>query len=222
MSKIAHDTTVKVLILGDSAVGKSSILLRFVDETFTTSHLATIGIDYRNKTILCDDLRVRLQLWDTAGQERFRSLSQAYFRRADGIALVYDITSFRSFENVKGWMHDIAEYATSGVEVVLIGNKSDRERKREVSTEDAEAFAKLYDIQFIETSALRGDNVSEAFTSLTTRIIRKRMAAAVKNNGESSPKKKTLKPSDKDKSGKELSNKIRISRDGEKTRCACS
>jgi len=119
-------------------------------------------------------------------------------------------------------MQDIAEYATSGVEVVLIGNKSDRERKREVSTEDAEAFAKLYDIQFIETSALRGDNVSEAFTSLTTRIIRKRMAAAVKNNGESSPKKKALKPSDKDKNGKELSNKIRISADGEKPRCACS
>ena len=133
------DIKLKILILGDSNVGKTSLLLNYVDNYFPDSHVSTIGIDYKIKVIKIKDLEIKIQLWDTSGQERFRSITHTFLKGANGIAFIYDITNKKSFENVKDWIKD-AEINGSGFEKILIGNKIDLEGKREVSSD----FLKKY------------------------------------------------------------------------------
>ena len=127
----------KLLLIGDSAIGKTSLLLRYMDDRFSQSFVSTIGIDFKVKLLELDGQKVRLQIWDTAGQERFRTITSSYYRGAHGIIIVYDITDRESFDNVKQWLNEIDRYACENVNKLLVGNKSDMDSKRQVETQEA-------------------------------------------------------------------------------------
>merc|ERR1712166_598002 len=148
-----YDFLIKLLLIGDSGVGKSCCLLRFSEDSFTPSFITTIGIDFKIRTIELDGKRVKLQIWDTAGQERFRTITTAYYRGAMGILLVYDVTDEQSFQNIRSWMRNIEQHANTEVVKVLLGNKCDMKNKRAVKHEEGENLAKEYGIEFFETSA---------------------------------------------------------------------
>ncbi|XP_063327626.1 ras-related protein Rab-37-like isoform X1 [Pelmatolapia mariae] len=156
-----------VMLLGDSAVGKTCLLVRFKDGAFLGGNfIATVGIDFRNKVVDVDNLKVKLQIWDTAGQERFRSVTHAYYRDAQALLLLYDITSKPSFDNIRAWLTEIHEHAQKDVVIMLLGNKSDMAAERVVKTEDGEKLAKEYGVPFMETSAKTGVNVDLAFQAI--------------------------------------------------------
>mmetsp|Transcript_21517 Transcript_21517/g.35433 ORF Transcript_21517/g.35433 Transcript_21517/m.35433 type:complete len:175 (+) Transcript_21517:92-616(+) len=165
-----YDYLFKLLLIGDSGVGKSCLLLRFADDTYTESYISTIGVDFKIRTITQDSKTVKLQIWDTAGQERFRTITSSYYRGAHGIIVVYDVTDMESFNNVKQWLHEIDRYACENVNKLLVGNKSDLEKKRVVSTEQAQEFANSLGIEFMETSAKNATNVENAFTTMSAQI----------------------------------------------------
>jgi len=165
-----YDFLIKLLLIGDSGVGKSCCLLRFSEDSFTPSFITTIGIDFKIRTIELDGKRVKLQIWDTAGQERFRTITTAYYRGAMGILLVYDVTDERSFNNIRTWFANVEQHATEGVNKILIGNKCDWEEKRVVSKEQGQALADELGIPFMEVSAKANINVDKAFYSLASDI----------------------------------------------------
>jgi len=169
-----YDYLIKLLLIGDSGVGKSCLLLRFSDDTFTTNFITTIGIDFKIRTIELDGKRIKLQIWDTAGQERFRTITTAYYRGAMGILLTYDVTDENSFQNIRNWMKNIEEYAAENVNKILIGNKCDLVEKKVVDSQKGQQLAANYGIQFLETSAKNNINVEEAFISIA-RDIKTRM-----------------------------------------------
>ncbi|KAJ1509200.1 GTP-binding protein [Coelomomyces lativittatus] len=181
-SKSSYDYLIKLLLIGDSGVGKSCLLLRFSDDSFTPSFITTIGIDFKIRTIELDGKRIKLQIWDTAGQERFRTITTAYYRGAMGILLVYDVTDERSFNNIRNWMRNIKENASEDVKTILVGNKCDVLDKKVITKERGQELANGYNIKFIETSAKSNIGVEEAFISLG-REIKKRL-----NDDQVSPK----------------------------------
>jgi len=161
----------KILLIGDSSVGKTCLLLRFVDDKYTESFVSTIGVDYKIKTITDDaGNTVKLQIWDTAGQERFRTITSSYYHGAHGIIVVYDVTDNVTFSNVKQWLEEISRYASQTVAKLLVGNKSDLETDRVVSYQAAKEFADESHLAFIETSAKTGHNVKEAFTKMVQEV----------------------------------------------------
>ncbi|OEH76258.1 hypothetical protein cyc_06803 [Cyclospora cayetanensis] len=166
----APDFLFKLLLIGDSGVGKSCLLLRFADDTYTESYISTIGVDFKIRTIDLDGKTVKLQIWDTAGQERFRTITSSYYRGAHGIVVVYDVTDRESFANVKNWMLEIERYAMEGVSKLLVGNKSDLTAKKVVSYEEGKELADSCNIRFIETSAKSAQNVEEAFHIMASEI----------------------------------------------------
>jgi Ras-related protein Rab-8A len=170
----AYDYLIKLLLIGDSGVGKSCLLLRFSDDSFTPSFITTIGIDFKIRTIELDGKRIKLQIWDTAGQERFRTITTAYYRGAMGILLVYDVTDERSFKNIRNWFSNIEQHASEGVNKILIGNKCDWVEKKAITKEQGQALADEFGIKFLETSAKANINVEEAFFTLA-RDIKKRL-----------------------------------------------
>ncbi|KAM4692529.1 ras-related protein Rab-37 [Rhinophrynus dorsalis] len=152
------------MLLGDSGVGKTCFLIQFNDRAFLSgTFLATVGIDFKFKVLTVDGLKVKLQIWDTAGQERFRSVTHAYYREAQALLLLYDITSKTSFDNIRAWLTEIHELAQKDVVIMLLGNKCDMTSGRVVRTEDGELLAKEYGVPFMETSAKTGMNVELAF-----------------------------------------------------------
>ena len=184
------DLQIKLLMIGDSAVGKTSLLLRYANDTFSSTFITTIGIDFKIKTVDLDGRRVKLQIWDTAGQEQFRTITRSYFRGAQGIVLVYDITDRRTFNSVRSWMAQITDHADqqvarrrrslpftpstrsrAQVNKVLVGNKSDNQSARQVSTQEGQALAAEYDVRFIEASAKADVNVTEAFQAIAQQVI---------------------------------------------------
>ncbi|KAL0233436.1 hypothetical protein PCE1_001951 [Barthelona sp. PCE] len=168
------DYLFKLLIIGSSAAGKSSILSRFVDGTWTHKHISTLGVDFKVHNTTIDDKLVKLQIWDTAGQERFHSLTSAFVHGASGILLVYDITSHDSFADCKKLIESIRNDADPDVELLLVGNKCDLEADRQVSFEMAEEFARTYGLpQPIETSAKDNINIDAAFANIATRLKEK-------------------------------------------------
>ncbi|CAF9924582.1 MAG: GTPase Ypt2 [Gomphillus americanus] len=175
-----YDFLIKLLLIGDSGVGKSCCLLRFSEDSFTPSFITTIGIDFKIRTIELDGKRVKLQIWDTAGQERFRTITTAYYRGAMGILLVYDVTDEKSFNNIRTWFSNVEQHATEGVKKILIGNKCDWEEKRAVSTERGQALADELGIPFLEVSAKSNINVEKAFYSLAAEI-KKKLSETQKN-----------------------------------------
>eukprot|EP00762_Andalucia_godoyi_P008474 ANDGO_05747.mRNA.1 Ras-related protein Rab-1A len=172
-----YDFLFKLLLIGDSGVGKSCLLLRFADDTYTESYISTIGVDFKIRTIELDGKTIKLQIWDTAGQERFRTITSSYYRGAHGIIVVYDVTDAESFENVKDWLSEIERYATENVNKLLVGNKCDLESKRAVSTETAKEQADQMSIPFLETSAKTAHNVEQAFITMA-RDIKERIQQA--------------------------------------------
>ncbi|CAI5662248.1 unnamed protein product [Oreochromis niloticus] len=158
-----YDFLFKLLLIGDSGVGKTCLIIRFAEDNFNSTYISTIGIDFKVKTIEVDGKKVKLQVWDTAGQERFKTITTAYYRGAMGIILVYDITDEKSFENIQNWMKSIKENASAGVSRMLLGNKCDIEAKRKVSKETGEKLAKDHGIRFFETSAKSSINVEETY-----------------------------------------------------------
>lgn len=165
------DRWFKLLLVGDSACDKSALLLRFCDDSFTTSFITTIGIDFKIKTIEMDNQRIKLQIWDTAGQERFRTITTAYYRGAQGIMLVYDITDQESFQNIHNWHRNIRQHASSDVSLVLVGARREEEQARVVSTAEGQALANELGIPFFECSARNNTNVTEAFIALTRSVL---------------------------------------------------
>jgi len=174
----AYDFLIKLLLIGDSGVGKSCLLLRFSDDAFTSSFITTIGIDFKIKTIELDGKRIKLQIWDTAGQERFRTITTAYYRGAMGILLVYDVTDEQSFQNIRTWIRNIEQHAAQNVDKVLIGNKCDMEADKQVDTARAQRLADEYGVQLFEASAKNNINVTEAFTHIAKDIKRRLMDSA--------------------------------------------
>ncbi|KAK9787878.1 hypothetical protein WJX73_007617 [Symbiochloris irregularis] len=168
-----YDHLIRLLLIGDSGVGKSCLLLRFSDDSFTSSFITTIGIDFKIKKLLLNGKWVKLQIWDTAGQERFRTITSAYYRGAMGIVVVYDVTDEASFNNVRNWMRNIEQHATDTVSnKVLVGNKCDMdESKRAVPYSKGQALADELGIQFFETSAKTNTNVSEVFQSVARDVM---------------------------------------------------
>ena len=162
-----------IVILGDTCVGKSCILMRFVKNSMLHNHLSTIGIDSSTKTITTERGKATLQIWDTAGQDKFRSISQSYIRNGDAIILVYDITSDDTFQHVTTWMDAIHNMAKQDVPIILVGNKTDMENERRITTEEGQKLAEKYKLLFKEVSAMTGDGVADAFTMLTIALFDK-------------------------------------------------
>ncbi|XP_033141721.1 ras-related protein RABD2c isoform X2 [Brassica rapa] len=196
-----YDYLFKLLLIGDSGVGKSCLLLRFADDSYLDSYISTIGVDFvslfhllivyaliilkisfcndnlqKIRTVEQDGKTIKLQIWDTAGQERFRTITSSYYRGAHGIIVTYDVTDQESFNNVKQWLNEIDRYASENVNKLLVGNKCDLTSQKVVSTETAKAFADELGIPFLETSAKNATNVEEAFMAMTA-AIKTRMAS---------------------------------------------
>ncbi|KAK6184636.1 ras-related protein Rab-8B [Patella vulgata] len=165
-----YDYLFKLLLIGDSGVGKTCLLFRFSEDAFNSTFISTIGIDFKIRTIELDGKKIKLQIWDTAGQERFRTITTAYYRGAMGIMLVYDITSEKSFENIRNWIRNIEEHASKDVEKMILANKCDMNDRRQVSKERGENLAVEHGIKFMETSAKASINVDEAFFTLARDI----------------------------------------------------
>ncbi|XP_076834258.1 ras-related protein Rab-15-like isoform X2 [Brachyhypopomus gauderio] len=166
-----YDVLFRLLLLGDSGVGKTRLLCRFTDNEFFSPHISTIGVDFKMKTLEVDGFNVRIQIWDTAGQERYQTITKQYYRRAQGIFFVYDITNALSFQHIVKWASDADEYAPHAVQRILVGNKHDQEPSRQVVTERGNKLAKSYGMEFFETSACTNYNITEAFTRLTELVL---------------------------------------------------
>jgi small GTP-binding protein len=171
-NKTEPKTQVKLMLLGNQAVGKSSLMLRYTDDLFNTNMMGTAGIDIKKKVVRVDDVLVKVMIYDTAGHDRFRSITQKTYKGAKGIVLVYDVSDRSTFESVSEWMEHIKAHAESDVQVILVGNKMDIINKQ-VNEEDGIQFAKKYNVLFMETSALTGNNVETAFGMLLQGIINK-------------------------------------------------
>lgn len=163
----------KYVIIGDTGVGKSCLLLQFTDKRFMAIHDLTIGVEFGARMITIDNKKIKLQIWDTAGQESFRSITRSYYRGAAGALLVYDITRRETFNHLTSWLEDARQHSNTHMVIMLIGNKSDLENRRDVMKEEGEAFAREHGLIFMETSAKTAANVEEAFLNTAKVIYRK-------------------------------------------------
>eukprot|EP00741_Cyanophora_paradoxa_P001046 tig00000455_g1007.t1 len=180
-----YDYLFIIVTLGDSNVGKTSLLLRFADDSFVDNYVSTIGVDFKNRTIDLGGKTIKLQIWDTAGQERFRIISNTYYRLAQGIIVCYDVTSKESFDNVKTWLKRIDKHSRGDVNKILVGTKCDLTAQRQVEYNTAKEFADSLRIPFFETSAKNGYHVDDVFTALAEGI-KKRMEASADTGADDS------------------------------------
>jgi len=165
-------TSLKILIIGESGVGKSSLLLRFTDDQYDPELAATIGVDFKVKVVNIDGNKVKLAIWDTAGQERFRTLTPSYYRGAQGAILVYDVSCRESFQKIEDWLNELDTYSTNhDIKKILVGNKCDKEGERMVSREQGQKCARKYQMMIIESSAKTKEGVQTAFEELVEKII---------------------------------------------------
>ncbi|KYQ93403.1 Rab GTPase [Tieghemostelium lacteum] len=166
----------KLLLIGDSSVGKTSLLLKFADGTFTETSVNMTTVDYKCKDVTVEGKRYTLQIWDTAGQERFRTITSSFYRGAHGIIIVYDVTDQSSFNNVKLWMNEIQRYAVVGVSKVLVGNKTDQSDRSVVASAAASQYAMSIGVPFVEASAKSGQNVEQVFQTIANEIYKSNLA----------------------------------------------
>ena len=187
--KSTYDYLIKLIIIGDSGVGKTCLLMRFTDNSFITNYISTIGIDFKIKPVTIDGKVVKLQIWDTAGQDRFRTITQTYYKGAMGVILAYDCTDETSFSNVKNWVKQLEVHTTPGIVKVLVGNKSDSPDKK-IDTSKGQELAKQYGMEFFETSAKNNLNIKEAFyyraKTIKENLASKEIASGVKLKSKSS------------------------------------
>jgi len=196
MSQDEYDFLFKVVLIGDSGVGKSNLLSRFTRNEFNLESKSTIGVEFATRSIKCDGKTVKAQIWDTAGQERYRAITSAYYRGAMGALLVYDITKGNTFETVERWLNELRDHADSNIVIMLVGNKQDLRHLRAVQTDVASGFAEKHNLFFIETSALDSTNVDTAFTKILTEIYH---IASKKNLPEKSATSKSAAPASGEK-----------------------
>ena len=165
---------IKIITLGECSVGKSSLIIKYVNDTFSSNYISTLGLDFRQKKIeLEDGKEINLRLFDTAGQERYKSISANFIKKANGILLIYDITNKASFNSISKWMESIEEISPANTIVIIVGNKIDLETERQVTREEGVRKAKEYDIPFYETSCKSGININQVFTRITKEILNK-------------------------------------------------
>uniref|UniRef100_A0A914DGW9 Uncharacterized protein n=1 Tax=Acrobeloides nanus TaxID=290746 RepID=A0A914DGW9_9BILA len=187
MSEDTHDYVFKVILAGESGVGKSSILRRYCQDRFNLDERFTVGIEFRTRTMQIDTSKIKAQIWDTAGNERFRALTPMYFRGAHGAILVYDITNHQSFRNIQYWLDTILDHTNlSGIVILLIGNKCDLDKIRTVPTDEARMYAEERGLIFLETSAKDSTNIEIAFNVLLKKIYKEERD---KKNGTTVKKK---------------------------------
>ncbi|AES63149.1 putative small GTPase superfamily, P-loop containing nucleoside triphosphate hydrolase [Medicago truncatula] len=167
-----YDYLFKVVLIGDSGVGKSNLLSRFTRNEFCLESKSTIGVEFATRTLQVEGRTVKAQIWDTAGQERYRAITSAYYRGALGALLVYDVTKPTTFDNVTRWLKELRDHADANIVIMLIGNKTDLKHLRAVATEDAQSYAEKEGLSFIETSALEATNVEKAFQTTLGEIYR--------------------------------------------------
>lgn len=188
-----HDYMFKLLVVGESGVGKTCMLLRFADDKFEENFLSTIGVDFKVKEIIVDDKKVKLQIWDSAGQERFRNITASYYRNCSAIIIVYDITQHDSFERVSEWVEDVKKFVPDAP-LLLVGNKCDLEDQRKVTQEEGQNLAKSLGYSLVETSAKTSMNIDKVFTEISTELIKQQAA-----NPQKQPQGKSVKVDDKPK-----------------------
>ena len=165
---------IKIMTLGETAVGKSSFIVKYVDDSFSSNYLSTLGLDFKQKKIVLEDGKeINIRLFDTAGQERYKSISINLIKKANGILLIYDITNKSSFNSIEQWMDNIAEISSTNTKVILVGNKCDLNGERQVTKEEGERKAKEYNLPFYETSCKDGININEVFLRITNEILKK-------------------------------------------------
>eukprot|EP01101_Sappina_pedata_P005414 TRINITY_DN246_c2_g1_i1.p1 TRINITY_DN246_c2_g1~~TRINITY_DN246_c2_g1_i1.p1 ORF type:complete len:233 (-),score=105.23 TRINITY_DN246_c2_g1_i1:165-815(-) len=186
MSAQEYDYLYKVVLIGDSGVGKSNLLSRFTRNEFNLETKSTIGVEFATRSIQADGKTIKAQIWDTAGQERYRAITSAYYRGAVGALLVYDIAKNLTFKNVERWLAELRENAANNIVIMLVGNKSDLRHLREVTTDTAKEFAEKNSLLFIETSALDSSNVELAFQNILTEIYQQSARPAVQVAGATS------------------------------------
>ncbi|KAI7727016.1 hypothetical protein M8C21_032359 [Ambrosia artemisiifolia] len=187
-SRVDHeyDYLFKIVLIGDSGVGKSNILSRFTRNEFCLESKSTIGVEFATRTLQVDGKTIKAQIWDTAGQERYRAITSAYYRGAVGALLVYDITKSQTFDNVQRWLRELRDHADSNIVIMMAGNKSDLNHLRAVAEQDGQSLAEKEGLSFLETSALEAYNVEKAFQTVLTQIyhvISKKALAAQEANG---------------------------------------
>ena len=168
-----YDLIFKLVLIGDSGVGKTNILTRYTKNEFSLATQSTVGVEFGSKIIKKNEKLIKLQIWDTAGQERYKSITSAYYKGSKGAFVVYDISRKPTFENVDKWIGELKTNASEDVLIMLVGNKSDLEDKREVQIDEVKKKAEQYKIAFCETSALEGKNIEQAFDSLIDEIAKK-------------------------------------------------
>ncbi|CAG9461143.1 unnamed protein product [Pedinophyceae sp. YPF-701] len=184
-----YDFLFKVVLIGDSGVGKSNLLSRFTRNEFSLESKSTIGVEFATRSIQVDGKTIKAQIWDTAGQERYRAITSAYYRGAVGALLVYDITKHGTFENVSRWLKELREHADANITIMLVGNKSDLKHLRSVDTQEAQEYCEQEGLSLIETSALDATNVDTAFQRILGEIYRlvAKKTLASENAGASGP-----------------------------------
>ena len=164
------EISLKLLIIGDSRVGKTSLLLKYVDHVFPEDHIATIGVEYKDKYVNKGDYNIRLQIWDTAGQERFHSITKNIYRNTNGVIFIYDITKKETFDNIKNWILDL-QSASADIKGIILGNKNDLTDKREVNMTDLKELGEKYKMPYMETSAKNNVNVNEGFELIVNELL---------------------------------------------------
>ena len=167
-----YDMIFKIVLIGDTSVGKTNILSKYLSNEFDPDSKATVGVEFGTKDLEIENNKVKVQIWDTAGQERYRSITNAYYKGAKGSLLVYDITNPKSFEDLDRWLSDLKSNADDKISVILIGNKSDLENERKVTLEQGKEKAEFFKLAFMETSALNGNNIEKAFNELITDVYK--------------------------------------------------
>ena len=162
--------SMKLLLIGDSEVGKTSLLLKYTEHIFPEEHIATIGVEYKDKYIIKDNYNIRLQIWDTAGQERFHSITKNIYRNTNGVIFIYDIAKKETFDNIKNWIFDL-QSASADIKGIILGNKNDLTDKREVNMTDLKELGEKYKMPYMETSAKNNVNVNEGFELIVNELL---------------------------------------------------
>ncbi|KRX00929.1 P-loop containing nucleoside triphosphate hydrolase [Pseudocohnilembus persalinus] len=182
-----YDFLFKLLLIGNSGVGKSCMLMRYAENSFTSNFYNTIGVDFKIKTIPIENKQIKLQIWDTAGQDRFKTITCSYYRGAHGIIIVYDVTDRDSFDSVRNWMSEIEKYAQENVTKLIVGNKCDMDDSRKVKYEEGQELARQYNINYIETSAKNANNIEIAFKDIAKTVL-DRVSCSQGNNSQAPQK----------------------------------
>ena len=194
-----YDKTCQILLIGDSSVGKTSLIQRYANGIFKEEYLATVGLDFYTKQEAINNINVLVRLWDTAGQERFKSLTPNYFKNAEGVIITYDITSSQSFENLKFWINSIKTNLGEKniiIPIIIVGNKLDMEDMRDITREEAEKFAKENKYKYFETSAKTGEGVDDAIRDLVNQVLEKSEQFGEERNERKSIKINSDQPED--------------------------